>query len=346
MYVAVVHNLDDPEVLQDLGVPNRELIHERTVRGVAEGLEEAGHEVVLLAGDHRLAGHLAVFLARAEGAGQEAMVFNIAYGVQGRDRYTQVPALLEMLGVPYVGSAPSAHSFALDKAHTKAILRSEGIPTPDYAVLDGPDEALPDVGYPVIVKPRREAGSIGLRLCEDEGALRAALDDLFRRFDQPMLVERYVEGREMYVGVLGDGRELTAFLPVEMVFGEGDHIVHQEDKDSAHDGRPGRGLRLQCPADISSEKSEEARRIAAAAFRAVGCEDLARVDLRMDEDGGIWVLEINSIPGLDDDGPFALGAYEAGHSFPGLLDAIVQTARRRYQKGRRMDLVPHAGGGR
>jgi len=195
------------------------------------------------------------------------LVFNLSYGIQGQARYTHVPSILEMMGVPYLGSGPLAHSIALDKVITKMVLVQHGIPTPAFAVLERDDFALPDLPYPVIVKPKHEAVSFGIRVCHDGNELREAAGRIFEMFGQAVLVEQFVEGREVNVGLLGNS-PAEALPPCELVFGStGPTVYSYEDKT----GKSGRKVELACPAPIGEELTAEAQEIARRAFAAVGC---------------------------------------------------------------------------
>ena len=121
-----------------------------------------------------LCDHLEEFMPRVVAGERPGLVFNLSYGIQGQARYTHVPSILEMVGVPYVGSGPLAHSIALDKVVTKMMLVQYRLPTPPFAVLEQPDDEMPALGYPVIVKPKHEAVSFGIRLCENQEQLREA----------------------------------------------------------------------------------------------------------------------------------------------------------------------------
>jgi len=254
------------------------------------------------------------------------MVFNLSYGIQGQARYTHVPSILEMVGIPYVGSGPLAHSLALDKVVSKIIFGQHGLPTPQFAVLDSADFELPDLAYPLIVKPKHEAVSFGIRIVNNEEELREAALIVFEQFNQSALVERYIEGREVNVGLLGNTLP-EAFPPVEIDFGaDGPGIYTLEDKK----GRSGREISYICPASISKELRERAQDIARRAFKAIGCFDCARVDMRLDKEGNIYLLEINSLPSLAHTGSFVIGAEHVGLDFTALINRLVEVASARY----------------
>ena len=254
------------------------------------------------------------------------MVFNVSYGLQGQARYTHVPSILEMVGIPYVGSGPLGHSLALDKVVTKMLLRQRNIPTPDFAVLDTPDaEIPPDLTYPMIVKPKNEAVSFGLRVVDDENSLREAAGVIFKEFRQPVLAEQYITGREINVGILGND-PVEAFFPVMLDFGEGAQIYTYEDKT----GSSGREIRPICPAPIGAELTEKAKEIAIKSFKVLGLNDCARIDMRIDDDGQLFVLEANSLPSLGEHGSYLVGAAYAGLDFTRFVNRLVDVATARY----------------
>ena len=231
-----------------------------------------------------------------------------------------------MVGIPYVASGPLAHSLCLDKVVTKMILRQNGLPTPDFVVLQTPDAEIPELTYPLIVKPKNEAVSFGLQVVNDEAELRAAVKVIFDEFNQAVLAEQYIEGREVNVGLLGNGPP-GAFPPVELLFGEdGPAIYTFEDKT----GKSGRTINHRCPADIGDELNSQAQELARRAFTVLGCYDCARVDMRLDSDGQLYILEINSLPSLGEHGSYLVGAEAVGLDFTKFINRLVEVASARY----------------
>lgn len=160
------------------------------------------------------------------------LVFNLSYGIQGRARYTHIPAIFEMLGIPYVGSGPETHAVALDKVLTKMVLLQRGLPTPKFTVLENPDFELPlqeNLTYPLIVKPKDEAVSFGLKIVHNDEELREGVRTIYENYDASILVEGYIDGREFNVGLLGND-PVEALPPVELLFSEGKKIYTYEDK--------------------------------------------------------------------------------------------------------------------
>jgi D-alanine-D-alanine ligase len=326
MKIAVVYNMVSKNVVNLFGLPNQEIIGKKTIRRISEALKKGGHQVTTLEGDKDLVDRLEQFMPRVIKGERPGMVFNVSYGIQGQARYTHVPSILEMVGVPYVASGPLAHSLSLDKVVTKMILRQNGLPTPEFAVLDSPDSPAPDLPYPLIVKPKSEAVSFGITVVNDAAELRDAVGAIFQRFRQPVLVEQYVEGREINVGLLGNNPP-DALPPVELVFPEdGPRIYTFEDKTR----KGGRTISHSCPAPIGDELLKRAQEIAVKAFNALGCYDCARVDMRLDANDNLYILETNSLPSLGEHGSFLVGAAQVGLDFDGVVNRLVEVASARY----------------
>jgi D-alanine-D-alanine ligase len=327
MKVAVVYNRESKNVVNLFGMPNKEKIGHRTIKRIGDALKQGGHQIIALEGDKDLVDRLEEFMPRVVAGERPGLVFNVSYGIQGQARYTHVPSLLEMIGVPYVASGPLAHSLSLDKVVTKMILRQHGLPTPDFAVLDTPDAPIPvELRYPMIVKPKNEAVSFGLKIVHDQAELREGAAVIFDKYRQPVLVEQFVEGREINVGLLGNNPP-EALPPVELLFGsDGPAIYTYEDKT----GSSGRTISHACPAPIGPERLEQAKQLAVQAFNALGCYDCARVDMRMDGEGKLYILETNSLPSLGEHGSYLIGAAEVGLDFAGVVNRLVEVASARY----------------
>ncbi|MHC5081081.1 MAG: M20/M25/M40 family metallo-hydrolase, partial [Planctomycetota bacterium] len=233
---------------------------------------------------------------------------------------------LEMVGIPYVGSGPLAHSLALDKVVSKMLFRQHGLPTPDFAVLEGPGFPLPDLPFPLIVKPKNESTSLGLRIVDNAEELRSAANIILEEYSQPVLAEEYIEGREINVGLIGNGPP-EVFPPAELMFGkEGPPIYTLEDKQN----KSGREVQVICPADLSCEQTAKAQELALIAFKALGCADCARIDMRLSARGELTLLELNSLPSLGERGSYAAAARRANLDFAALINRLVEEASARY----------------
>lgn len=312
---------------------NKEFYTEKNVLKVAKCLESAGHNVRILDGNMYVIERLQTFMPRTIDGEQMGMVFNMAYGIQGESRYTHIPSLLEMLGVPYVGSNPSGHALALDKVMTKIVWQNRGLPTPDFWVFNSANDDLSDVRYPVIVKPKMESVSFGLKVVYNEEDLRESINFVVTEFQQQALVEQFIRGREFCVGLLGN-TPVEAFPVLEIdLEGDPDAIQTAGDKQE----KPKRKV---CPADISPELSDKMVQFSIQAFKALELRDFARVDIRLDEDGNIYLLEINSMASLGETGSYPTAAKVAGYDFSKLVNKMLDVASVRYFSNSLMSKLP------
>jgi D-alanine-D-alanine ligase len=326
MKVAIVYNRQQKNVINLFGQLNKEKIGKKTIQRILNALKKGKHQAIALEGDKELIHRLEEFMPRVLKGERPGIVFNVSYGIQGEARYTHVPGILEMVGIPYVASGPLAHSLALDKVVSKTIFRQFGLPTADFAVLGEPGFAAPELNYPLIVKPKNEAVSFGIRVVNNEQELREAAQVIFDKFSQPVLAEQYIDGREINVGLLGNDPP-DALPPAEIIFDDtGPKVYSYEDKT----GRSGREIKVECPAALSPEKTLEAQELAKKAFQVLGCRDCARVDMRMDNDGNFYILEINSLPSLGEHGSYTHAAAAVGLDYDALVNRLVEVAVARY----------------
>jgi D-alanine-D-alanine ligase len=325
--IAIVYNRDSQNVINLFGVPNRERIGLKTIKRISEALRAGKHQVKAIEGDKDLIDRLEEFMPRVVKGERPGLVFNLSYGIQGQSRYAHVPSILEMVGIPYVGSGPLAHGLALDKVMAKMIFHQHGLPTPDFVVLNPWECDKPaNLPYPMVVKPKHEAVSFGVRVVHNEEELREAVSNIFETFKQPVLVEHFISGREINVGLIGNSRP-EAFPPVELIFPEGGPPIYTYE-DKTH--KSGRQIGFECPAGINSELSIQAQELAKRAFQALGCYDCARVDMRIDNNGKLYLLEVNSLPSLGEHGSYTIGAEHAGLDLPSLANRLVEVASARY----------------
>jgi D-alanine-D-alanine ligase len=296
------------------------------------------------------------------------LVFNIAEGTHGEDREAQIPAMLEMLGIPYTGSGPLALALCLHKGKAKEILSWHGIPTPAFQVVSHPkDLDLASLGFPLIVKLLHEGSSMGLSydaVVETPDALAARMTYLTRTYAQPVIVECFIDGREFTVPVLGNTPP-HALSVIEVGFSGPRHItLFQPDDAVIRLMARARGLRLLdppiyrfsptkerillraeggeelavpvsltrsvCPAALPPACTQTLQDTALRAFEALGCRDWGRVDLRVGADGVPQVIEVNPIAGIDPTYWFPRSACAAGMDYPTLIHALLDAARKRY----------------
>jgi D-alanine-D-alanine ligase len=311
------------------GVEDREAEYDSptTLQAIREAIASHGHEVI----DLEATPDLPMLLSTT----QVDVVFNIAEGFRGRNRESQVPALLELLDIPYTGSDPATLSLALDKGLAKKVVRAAGIDTPNFQLMQSGRERLDKqfTRWPLMVKPVAEGSSKGViskSVVSTEAELREVVKELVDRYKQPALVEEYIGGREFTVGLLGERRPLV-LPPMEIVFtdkADKTPIYKFEDKLEANDR-----IRYEVPAKLDNVLLERLRTAARGAFMALGCRDVARVDFRMDESGRIFFLECNPLPGLTPGwSDLVLIAQGDGMDYNGLIGEILSGAIRRYKE--------------
>ncbi len=326
MKVAIIYNKDIQGVINTFGMQNKEFYNERTVMRVAESLEKAGHNVAVLDGNKQIIERLENFMPRVMEGEQMGMVFNMAYGIQGESRYTHIPSMLEMLGVPYVGSSPSGHALALDKVLTKIIWKNNDLPTPEFWVFTSADADMSQVKYPVIVKPKMESVSFGLKVVYTEDDLREAVRFIIDEYNQQALVEQFIRGREFAVGILGNSpAETFPVLEIDLN-GDPNAIQTVEDKQK----KPKAKI---CPAEIDPGLAKKMQEISIKAFHALDLRDFSRVDIRLDEQDNIYLLEINSMASLGASGSYPTAARVAGYDFDALVSRMLDVAAVRYFSG-------------
>jgi len=268
------------------------------------------------------------------------IIFNIAEGLRGESRESHIPAVLEMLGIPYTGSGPLTLAIKLNKAVTHQILSANGVPSPRFQVFKTSDERLDKkLEFPLVVKPLAEGSSKGIRnnsLVKDEPSLRKQVSWIINTYKQPALVVEFLPGREFTVGLIGNDEPVV--LPiVEILFDKlpsGANPIYSYEAKWVWD-TPEKPLEMfRCPADIPQGLEGEIKRVAVKTFKVLGCRDMCRVDIRLDKNGKPNVLEANPLPGMIPD-PKAHScmpeaAYAAGFTYNQLICTILWQALKRY----------------
>lgn len=249
------------------------------------------------------------------------IVFNIAEGYGGRNREGYAPTVFDMLHIPYTGSDALSLSLTLDKTHTKRILRSENIPTPDFKLIsDVKDIHDIDFDYPLFVKPSREGTSKGIRnhsKVDDFEQLEKQVSWVTKHYRQPALVEKFIDGREFASAVLQN--ENTHLLPiVEIIFDDGKSPFYSyECKSNVEES-------IECPVRISDELKAKIKEYTLKAFKVFDLKNLARLDIRVDENGVPQILEINALPGLSPEySLYPIQAQKAGFSYEDMICEIM-----------------------
>ena len=300
-----------------------ELDKPHTIERIIRAFETGGHRVKKIGNIHQLLSqmdHLNVDI-----------VFNICEGTLGRNRESQVPMVLELKGIPYVGADALTMGIALDKVVAKRLFISEGIPTARYFVAESTKdlEQQNTIGYPLIVKTIHEGSSKGIsqdsRVENCEG-LKRQVHLINTVYKQPALVEEFIKGTEFTVAVLGN--EPPNAMPVVQVSLNGD--VNLGNEFYTFDRISSTALQYVCPAKISVELARNVQDLAVRVYKCVGCRDFGRVDFRVDPKGNPYVLEINPLPSLDPQDSLSIFSKVIGSSYDAVLNQILGFALKRY----------------
>jgi D-alanine-D-alanine ligase len=329
MKVAVVYDRDRSAVVNVFGIQSRERYPEETIQRVVQALENAGHTVERIPADRFLLSKLKKFLPKLSRRGSNGIVLNLALGIQGKARYTHVPAMLEVAGIPYTGSSPIGHTLAFDKVVAKQIFLASGLPTPAYQVFWSADQPIQYLRFPAIVKPRGEAASFGLEVVHDENELRAAVTRIIEDYKQPALTEEFIVGREVNVAILGNNPPEP--LPVlELKFPNSQEPVYRHEAKFAI--RKREKARKICPAKLPRETASYIQNVAVKAFELLNIHDFGRIDIRLDRFNQPYILEMNSMASINPDSSFVFSAEKAGYDYDQLINRIVDVAIERYAR--------------
>jgi D-alanine-D-alanine ligase len=296
---------------------------EDTIIGLGDALVGLGHAVERVGRGQELA-------RRLVGGERWDLVFNICEGVWGRAREAQVPALCELFDQPYTFADPLTCAVTLDKAAAKRIVRDHGLPTAPFAVVGTPEEAdAVDLAVPLFLKPLAEGSSKGVSphsLVGSRDELAVACRAMLDQYHQPVLVEAFLPGREVTVGIVGYGTDARVMGVMEVSFtAQAEAAAYTALNKEEYLERVAYRLLGDDPL------AEHARGLALAIFAILGCRDAARVDLRCDARGRLHFLEVNPLPGINHvRSDLPIMARLAGVSYRELIGAIVDSARGRY----------------
>lgn len=236
----------------------------------------------------------------------------------------QLQALLELTGIPFTGSGMLGSAMAMDKDVTKRLLEVVGVPTPAW--LMAPAEQIDveeHIGYPAVVKPSKQGSTVGLSIVKRPEDLQAAIDQAYK-FDDEVMIERFIPGRELTVPVLGDD-----VLPVGEIFPKNEIFDYESKYQQG-------GAEEVFPADLTGPETITVQMLALKAHRALKLRGFSRIDFRLDTQGGFWCLEANTLPGLTAASLFPKGAAAAGIPFPELCEKLCRLAIEEHTHRRRV----------
>lgn len=297
-----------------------------TVAFIAAALQAKGHSVVRLGGGSEFIDNI-----QRE---KVDIVFNIAEGRGNyRSREAQVPSILEMLDIPYTGSDPQCLAICLDKCVTKKLVAAAGVSTPRWQAIANKEElcqiSWDGFPFPAIIKPAYEGSSKGIRLdsiVNTPEQVTGAVPKLMAHYRQPVMIEEFIDGDEVTVGIIGNSPPrvlgLMRILPRR---NEAPFVYSLEIK------RDWKVLvDYECPARLREKVLNEISASSLQAFRALGCRDFARLDFRVSSEGMPYFLEINPLPGLGDYSDLVIMALKLGWTHEALIGAVLDAALERY----------------
>jgi D-alanine-D-alanine ligase len=301
---------------------NAEFDHPSTITVISKALTSQGYQVKKIGNVNRLIENIDKL--------DVDIVFNISEGLFGRNRESQVPILLEMAGIPFVGADGLSLAISLDKIMAKKIFLAEGIPTPRFFEVKPGDsiDSLDHMKFPMFVKPRFEGSSKGLSQASRVGnkeELRKQVEYITSTYKQPALIEEFIRGEEFTVAVLGNGEPEA--LPVVQIKIGGKLNLKDEFYTFGHIKDD--SVEYVCPAPISEGLKKTLTDLAIKTYGAIECRDFGRVDFRVDEKGNPYVLEINPLPSLSSEDVFMAIAKCLNISYEQMLCRILEKAIKR-----------------
>jgi D-alanine-D-alanine ligase len=302
---------------------NAEFDHPSTIDVIAGAIEANNFKVERIGNAENLLERLASL--------KVDIVFNISEGISGRNRESQVPAILEMAGIPFVGADALTLGLTLDKVIAKKIFIADKIPTPKFFEVNS-NEQLRNTNhykFPLIVKPRFEGSSKGLSessRVQTKEELREQVEYIINTYKQPALIEEFISGQEFTVAIIGnDEPEIMPVVQIKI-----DGKLKLNDKFYTFARITSDRLEYVCPAKISAELKKALSELALKTYRAVECRDFGRVDFRVDKEGRPYVLEINPLPSLSTEDVFKLVAESVGITYEDIIGKILNSAIKRY----------------
>jgi D-alanine-D-alanine ligase len=319
---------EEPPLPQDMLA---ECDSDETIAAVGQALREK-HQVVFIESDDKAFGRLK--------RQRPHLVFNMAERVVGPNRESHIPTVCEMLDLPYTGSDPLTLGICLDKSRAKEILSYHRVPNPAFWIVESPSAIPAGIRLPAIVKPLFEGSSKGIRnnsLVQSLGELYERVEEVIGTYRQPVIVERFLAGREFTVGVLGNDPAYEVLPIVEIDHSQlpaGAAPVYSYEAKWLWD-TPEKPLDIfKCPAPVPAVLSAKIENVVLRTCRVLRIRDWARIDVRIDEKGEPNILEVNPLPGIlpkpEDNSCLPKAARTAGYSYSDLIHRVVEEASKRH----------------
>jgi len=302
---------------------NAEFDHPSTIDVIAKAIESCGFKLKRI-------GNATNLLEKIDHLDVD-IVFNISEGISGRNRESQVPILLEMAGIPFVGADALTLSLTLDKIMAKKIFIAEKLPTPKFFEVKTYDELMnvDHCKFPLIVKPRFEGSSKGMSdnsRVETKEELKTQVEYIINTYKQPALIEEFISGQEFTVAVVGnDPPEVMPVVQIKI-----DGRLQLKDKFYTFARITSNRLEYICPARISQNLKKKLTELALRTYKAVECRDFGRIDFRVDNENKPYVLEINPLPSLSTEDVFMTVAKEIGITYEEMIGKILNSALKRH----------------
>lgn len=304
---------------------------EETINAVRTALQAGGHDVMLIEADRDAYEKLKII--------EPEFVFNLAEGIGGASRESQIPAMLEMLDIPFTGSDSVSIGICHDKSRCKEILSYYNIPNPKFFITDDIKKTDENITFPKFIKPLHEGSSKGIfnsSVANNYEELRNEIIRIKECYNQPSLVEEYLTGKEFTVAMLGNGDEVRVLPIVEINLDsvpEGFNKIYSYEVKWFFDTRENKLDIFKCPAEIDPALYSQIEKVCKDAYKALRIKDWARIDVRLDNDNIPNIIEINPLPGIlpdpADNSCYPKAAREVGLNYVDMINAVLIEARSR-----------------
>jgi D-alanine-D-alanine ligase len=299
-----------------------------TIDAIKNAIEKVGHDVVLIEADINAFENLK--------HNRPDIVFNIAEGFGGAARESHIPAMLEVLNIPYTASDPVTISICHDKSRCKEVLSYYNIPTPHFYIAENTINGYPKVKFPSFVKPLHEGSSKGIynsSLVNNKKDLNKEISRIKKDYSQPALIEDFIDGREFTVAALGNGENIRVLPIVEINLSsvpEGFNQIYSYEVKWFFDTRENKLDIFTCPAKVSDELRKKIENLVLDAYKVLRIRDWARFDVRCDRQENPYIIEVNPLPGIlpnpDDNSCFPKAAREVGMDYDSLIQTVLNLA--------------------